>query len=55
MQKTGFGYLYSDGKYLKSLPPLVSKRLEDPCVKKLADYQDDFGGERILLDVRACM
>ena len=54
LQKAGFGYLYSDGNYLKSLPPSVGKRLESPCVKVLADYKDDFGGERILLDVRVC-
>lgn len=54
MQEAGYGYLYSDGKYLKSLPPMVISRLEEPCVKKLADVHDDFGGERILLDVRAC-
>jgi hypothetical protein len=54
MQKAGYGYLYSDGNYLKSLPPSVGKRLESACVKILADYKDDFGGKRILLDVRSC-
>jgi hypothetical protein len=54
MQKAGYGYLYSDGKYFNSLPPILSKKFEDPCVKVLADYKDDFGGERFLLDVRAC-
>lgn len=54
MVKEGYGYLYSDGKYIKSLPDAVSNRLNDPCIKSLADFKDDFGGERILLDVRAC-
>jgi len=54
LRKADFGYLYSDRNYLKSLPPLVGKSLESPCVKVLADYKDDFGGERILLDLRSC-
>jgi hypothetical protein len=54
MQENGFGYVYSDRAYLKSLPNEVSKRFEHTCVKVLADYKDDFGGERILMDIRAC-
>ena len=54
MQKAGYGYLYSNRDYLKSLPLSAGKRLESSCVKVLADYKDDFGGERILLDVRSC-
>ena len=54
MQENGFGYVYSDRAYLKSLPNDVSKRFEQTCVKVLADYKDDFGSERILMDIRAC-
>jgi hypothetical protein len=54
MQKAGFGYLYSDLNYIKSLPISASKRLDSECVKVLADYKDGNGGQRILLDVRGC-
>ena len=36
MQKAGYGYLYSNGNYLKSLPLSTGKRLESACVKVLA-------------------
>jgi hypothetical protein len=54
MQKAGYGYLYSDLNYIKSLPISASKKLDSECVKVLADYKDGNGGERILLDVRSC-
>lgn len=54
MQRSGYGYLYADGRYIQSLPVAVAQRLNDPCVKVMADFKDDFGGQRILLDVRAC-
>jgi hypothetical protein len=54
MQKAGFGYLFSDLNYLKSLPLSASKKLDVKCVKTLADYKDGSGGERILMDVRSC-
>jgi len=54
LQKDGFGYIYLDQNYNRSLPPTVHARLKSDCVKIVADYKDDFGSERILLDVRAC-
>ena len=54
LQKAGYGYVYTDLAYLKSLPVGVSKRFENSCVKTMADYKDDFGGERFLFDIRAC-
>lgn len=54
LQKAGYGYVYTDQAYLKSLPTAVSKRFANKCVQTLADYKDDFGAERILMDIRAC-
>ncbi len=54
LQKAGYGYVYTDWAYLKSLPVEVSKRFQNSCIKILADFKDDFGGERFLFDIRAC-
>ena len=54
LQKAGFGYVYTDNRYLDSLPPSISNLLQQSCIKMLADYKNDMGGERKLLDIRGC-
>lgn len=54
MKNDGYGYVYTDRAYLKSLPDEVAKRFDQACVQILADYKDDFGAERILMDIRDC-
>jgi hypothetical protein len=54
LQKAGYGYVYTDVAYLKSLPAIAGKRFQDSCIKTLADYKDGSGGERILMDIRSC-
>lgn len=54
LKKDGFGYIYLDQNDLRSLPSSVKSRLESDCVITLADYKDDFGSGRTLLDIRAC-
>jgi len=52
--KAGYGYIYTDQDYLKSLPEIVKNLWDGSCVKVLADYTDNHGAERVLMDIRDC-
>jgi hypothetical protein len=54
MVKEGFGYLYADQGYIHSLPQIVLDGLNAVCATKLTDIADDFGGKRVLWDLRSC-
>jgi hypothetical protein len=54
LKEAGYGYFYTDQSYLRSLPAIVTQRIGSSCVKVMADYKDDFGAERILMDIRGC-
>jgi len=54
MLKSGIGYIYTDRAYIDSLPSDVSKRFNQACVVILEDLKDDFGSQRVLMDIRAC-
>jgi hypothetical protein len=50
----GYGYIYTDQDYVLSLPEIVTNSWKESCVKVLADYKDNHGAERILMDIRDC-
>jgi len=52
--KAGYGYIYTDQDYMKSLPEIVRNLWKGSCVKVLADYKDNHGAERVLMDIRDC-